>query len=210
MDTKVSKLKQQMSGQESVRVAIEQNLAYRQVCNELRNLEGEIARVEEKMQEHTSRGDPHELKEQLERERANELKHKHQGEGETTEIQKRVHEIEAHLQMDKYRNIDKKHRQKLIEEVRSEEEAQRNAAQPARSRPTHLFRQETTGLALKDLEKYQSALDRALMRFHAIKIAEINKIINDLWQLIYRGEVRSVPRSFSSAPSQPNPPRSSS
>ena len=57
-----------------------------------------------------------------------------------------------------------------------------------KKRRQKLIEEETTGMALKDLEKYHTALDRALMRFHAIKIGEINKIINDLWQIIYRGE----------------------
>jgi len=47
---------------------------------------------------------------------------------------------------------------------------------------------ETTQLAVKDLEKYHNALDKALLKFHSLKIAEINKIIRDLWTLTYKGE----------------------
>ena len=42
-------------------------------------------------------------------------------------------------------------------------------------------------MAVHDLDSYYSALDTALQRFHSLKIAEINKIIRELWQLIYRG-----------------------
>lgn len=41
---------------------------------------------------------------------------------------------------------------------------------------------------MKDIEKYHSALDRALQRFHSLKIADINAIIRDLWTLTYKGE----------------------
>ncbi|KAG5180571.1 P-loop containing nucleoside triphosphate hydrolase protein [Tribonema minus] len=46
---------------------------------------------------------------------------------------------------------------------------------------------ETTAMAVADLEKYWTALDKALMRYHHMKIAEINKIIRELWQITYKG-----------------------
>lgn len=45
----------------------------------------------------------------------------------------------------------------------------------------------TTDLAIKDLDKYHRALDRAIMRFHAAKMSEINKIIKEIWTTTYRG-----------------------
>mmetsp|Transcript_1481 Transcript_1481/g.3548 ORF Transcript_1481/g.3548 Transcript_1481/m.3548 type:complete len:1339 (+) Transcript_1481:212-4228(+) len=39
----------------------------------------------------------------------------------------------------------------------------------------------------KDLAKYSSALDKALMRFHEMKMEEINKIIKEYWQTTYKG-----------------------
>lgn len=41
---------------------------------------------------------------------------------------------------------------------------------------------------MRDIGKYHAALDKALQRFHSIKIAEINTIIRDLWNLTYKGE----------------------
>ncbi|KAI8023783.1 DNA repair protein RAD50 [Camellia lanceoleosa] len=46
----------------------------------------------------------------------------------------------------------------------------------------------TTKMANKDLDRYYSALDKALMRFHSMKMEEINKIIRELWQQTYRGQ----------------------
>lgn len=45
----------------------------------------------------------------------------------------------------------------------------------------------TTQLACSDLEKYYKALDRAIMRFHKVKMEEINKIIKELWIKTYKG-----------------------
>ncbi|GBG87082.1 hypothetical protein CBR_g44539 [Chara braunii] len=45
-----------------------------------------------------------------------------------------------------------------------------------------------TEKANKDLDKYYNALDKALMRFHTMKMEEINKIIKELWQQTYRGQ----------------------
>ena len=46
---------------------------------------------------------------------------------------------------------------------------------------------QTTERANKDLEKYYKALDRAIMRYHSIKMEEINKIIKELWNKTYKG-----------------------
>jgi DNA repair protein RAD50 len=50
-----------------------------------------------------------------------------------------------------------------------------------------LFEYKTTGMVVKDLDKYFKALDQALMRYHGGKIQEINGRIAELWQMIYRG-----------------------
>ncbi|XP_056587602.1 DNA repair protein RAD50 [Triplophysa dalaica] len=46
----------------------------------------------------------------------------------------------------------------------------------------------TTELANKDLDIYYKALDQTIMRFHSMKMEEINKIIRDLWRSTYRGQ----------------------
>jgi len=47
---------------------------------------------------------------------------------------------------------------------------------------------ETTQIAVDDINRYMSALDKALLKFHGMKITEINKIIRELWTLTYKGE----------------------
>ena len=43
-------------------------------------------------------------------------------------------------------------------------------------------------MAVEDLEKYWTALDKALLRYHGQKIGDINRIIRELWQRTYMGE----------------------
>ncbi|KAJ5086704.1 Recombination/repair protein Rad50 [Penicillium alfredii] len=46
---------------------------------------------------------------------------------------------------------------------------------------------ETTKAAVDDLARYGGALDKAIMRYHGLKMEEINAIISELWQKTYRG-----------------------
>lgn len=42
-------------------------------------------------------------------------------------------------------------------------------------------------LAMRDVEKFYKALDFSVMKFHANKMEEINKVLRDLWQSTYQG-----------------------
>jgi hypothetical protein len=55
---------------------------------------------------------------------------------------------------------------------------------------------QTTELANSDLEKYYKAMDRAIMNYHAQKMAEINTIIRELWRNTYRGNGRKYTLLF--------------
>ena len=46
---------------------------------------------------------------------------------------------------------------------------------------------ETTTAAIDDLSRYQTALDTAVMRYHALKMEEVNRIAGELWQATYQG-----------------------
>ncbi|XP_077984137.1 DNA repair protein RAD50.L-like [Glandiceps talaboti] len=84
------------------------------------------------------------------------------------------------LNSDMYRDAELKHRDKMI-------------------------KLRTTQLANSDLDKYHKALDRAIMKYHAMKMEEINKIIRELWRNTYRGndidaiEIRSDEEGASSS-----------
>lgn len=46
---------------------------------------------------------------------------------------------------------------------------------------------ETTKAAVEDLGRYGGALDKAIMKYHSIKMEEINRIIEELWKRTYQG-----------------------
>lgn len=50
-----------------------------------------------------------------------------------------------------------------------------------------IIKHESAAFAARDLQRYHAALDKALMKFHSMKMAEINKSIKELWQKVYRG-----------------------
>jgi len=50
----------------------------------------------------------------------------------------------------------------------------------------------TTQAATDDLAKYAKALDSAIMKFHSMKMEEINRIIGELWRNTYVGTGNSL------------------
>ncbi|KAM4058561.1 AAA domain-containing protein [Hirsutella rhossiliensis] len=53
-------------------------------------------------------------------------------------------------------------------------------------RESHI-RVETTKAAIEDLAQCGAAVDKAVMQFHAVKMAEVNRIAGELWQSTYQG-----------------------
>ena len=46
---------------------------------------------------------------------------------------------------------------------------------------------ETTRAVIEDLARYGGALDKAIMKYHALKMEEINRLLQELWQKTYQG-----------------------
>ena len=46
---------------------------------------------------------------------------------------------------------------------------------------------ETTKAAIEDLGRYAGALDKAIMKYHGMKMEEINRIVDELWKKTYQG-----------------------
>jgi len=60
----------------------------------------------------------------------------------------------------------------------------KNAA--TKYRETHI-RVETTKAAVDDIQQYTAALDQAIMKYHSLKMEEINRIAGEIWQSTYQG-----------------------
>lgn len=52
----------------------------------------------------------------------------------------------------------------------------------------------TTELAYEDLEKYSKVLQTAIMKYHSLKMQDLNKIIKDMWISTYKGGGTDIAR----------------
>lgn len=82
--------------------------------------------------------------------------------GEGNQVRIQVDEISRKLAAPTYLQVEERHRQALIQS-------------------------EACSLVVKDIARYYQALDRALMNYHVGKMDEINGVIRDLWEKVYRG-----------------------
>mmetsp|Transcript_16487 Transcript_16487/g.39219 ORF Transcript_16487/g.39219 Transcript_16487/m.39219 type:complete len:1428 (+) Transcript_16487:133-4416(+) len=88
---------------------------------------------------------------------------RNRAEGRRNGVKDQVKLLKRKLNTEDYKNIDERHRQIMIKTI-------------------------ATGTCADDLGKYYKALDNALLRYHGMKIADINKIIRELWSLTYKGQ----------------------
>ncbi|XP_078267317.1 DNA repair protein RAD50 [Rhinoraja longicauda] len=102
-------------------------------------------------------------RQQLEERLDNLKKNRNLAQGRQKGFEEEILRFRKELREDQYRDAEEKYREKMI-----------------------IMR--TTELANKDLDIYYKALDHAIMRFHSMKMEEINKIIRDLWRSTYRGQ----------------------
>jgi len=82
--------------------------------------------------------------------------------GISNQVQTQIREIDSKLNSSTFTVIDERYRQAMIQ-----------------------F--ETDSLVAKDIQRYHQALDRALMKYHVSKMDEINAVIRELWERVYKG-----------------------
>lgn len=146
---------------EVVREALEANLRIKALEVEIQKNEKELNQL---MQEVGGR-DLEALRRDVEacRKRSSELLQQRAfREGSLKQTREQLTTLEVELASPLYANIEQRHREAVI-------------------------KHESSAYAAKDLGRYHGALDKALMKFHALKMAEINKSIRDYWQKVYRG-----------------------
>jgi DNA repair protein RAD50 len=105
--------------------------------------------------------------------------------------------VEDHESLNK-RRLDLSNRKALLKGKRDQLKevimgVQRKLSQPEYKTVDEDFRQanikfDTTEMAVKDIDRYRTALDKALQDYHRKKINDINDIIKELWNLTYKGE----------------------
>ncbi|KAI9341704.1 P-loop containing nucleoside triphosphate hydrolase protein [Obelidium mucronatum] len=71
--------------------------------------------------------------------------------------------------------------------TRIERDLSKDYADIAEKHSRQVVKLKTESLAIQDLEKYSKALENAIMKYHTMKMDEINKIIRELWCSTYKG-----------------------
>lgn len=156
----INKLKEQIDHSETMRRNYSDNLQYRQMS---RNLAAVQAVVQE-LASRESEMDKARFKEERDRREREHHFFSGQREGKMGEMKSKdnqLAELLADYETD-YKDAARKYKEAHI-------------------------KTETTKAAVEDLGRYGSALDKAIMTYHALKMEEINRIIEELWQRTYQG-----------------------
>nr|APA20123.1 DNA repair-recombination protein RAD50 [Populus tomentosa] len=155
--------KNAVRSQDNLRRSIEDNLNYRKIKAEVEELTREIESLEERILKIGGFSSFETELAKLLQERERLLSELNRFRGTMSVYQNNISKNKIDLKQVQYKDIDKRYFDQLIQ-------------------------LKTTEMANKDLDRYYNALDKALMRFHTMKMEEINKIIRELWQQTYRGQ----------------------
>ncbi|KAK1435336.1 hypothetical protein QVD17_01097 [Tagetes erecta] len=163
LSAEIKKTADMVRDQDKVRRNIDDNLIYREVKARVDRLTHEIESLEEKMLAMGGSSATEADLGKFNKERERLLSELNKYHGTVAVYQKAISKNKIELKNPEYKDIDKRYFDQLL-------------------------KLKTTEMANKDLNKYYNALDKALMRFHSMKMEEINKIIRELWQQTYRGQ----------------------
>jgi len=163
LQPELNRIQRSIADQESHRAMISGNLELLKYHDKHKTLENEMDCLEEELQAIEGHDVAMQEYAQATKQKTKSLDTKARLEGRRGGFVEQIHHIKRKLQTAEYKNIDDRHRRAMI-------------------------KHDTTQIAVSDLDKYHKALDRALLRYHGLKIGEINKIIRELWTLTYKGQ----------------------
>ncbi|RWA05476.1 hypothetical protein EKO27_g9631 [Xylaria grammica] len=155
-----NKMKEDMTSSEAKKRNIIENLTYRKAARDIDTLEQAVMELESRR--------AHEDLERLE------------GEAASFDSEREVKNAERGAVMGAMKSKD----EELAKLAQEWEDEYQFAAQ--KYRRTHI-EVETTKAAIEDLGRYSTALNNAIMQYHAMKMEEVNRIAGELWQSTYQG-----------------------
>jgi DNA repair protein RAD50 len=168
MEPDLNRLAKIVDDQELQRKNLEDNIKIIQSQQKVNELEKELAAIEEEKECVDGRESLGEDQERLRKRNDELIARKARLEGKRGVIVDTIRGLKRKLSQSEYKDVEEDFRIASI-------------------------KQDTTEMAVKDIDKYHSALDQALQRYHSIKITQINTIIRDLWTLTYKGEdIRNI------------------
>jgi DNA repair protein RAD50 len=156
----INKLKEQIDQSEAMRRNYSDNLQYREMSRALKAVQVEV----QELASQASEVDRARFKEERDR-------------------REREHHFLSGQREGKMGEMKSKDNQ-LAELLADYETDYKDAAR--KYKEAHI-KTETTKAAVEDLGRYGSALDKAIMTYHGLKMEEINRIIEELWQRTYQG-----------------------
>lgn len=142
---------------------IEDNKRLRDKKKDLKKIEKSIEEVNQKLKDSTGVEEFNEKTlQKIQKEHLKISKIRSEKLGSKNNYLNEIKSVEQELKKEEFKDIDKNHKIALI-------------------------KLKTCELANSDLDKYYNALNQALMKYHSMKMSEINDIIKELWQKTYRG-----------------------
>ncbi|KAL7749709.1 DNA repair protein rad50 [Sorochytrium milnesiophthora] len=156
----LNSLKLNLSDMHNLVRNVNDNLSYRRKRQELANVDQAIAKLQEELRTYEGHSYTRQLGD-LKKEQDELVRESSKLQGELSQLQVNLRQMQDDL-AGEYKNAESDYREMVI-------------------------KVKTAELAAADLEKYAKALDAALMKYHTIKMDEINKIIRELWVNTYQG-----------------------
>ncbi|KAL8874110.1 MAG: hypothetical protein Q9174_000514 [Haloplaca sp. 1 TL-2023] len=157
----INGIKEELRNQQETRRTISDNLSYRKITRELEEIEKEIERLREQNAEQ-------------------DLEH-YQKQSRYWEKQYYKHKMDLTSKLATMTAKDNE----LIELLKEWETDYKNAA--SEYKEAHIKVEASKASPAEDLGRYGSALDKAIMQYHTLKMEEINRIAEELWKRTYQG-----------------------
>ena len=158
--TDSNEVKKKLDDSDRTRRSIVDNIHYRKCVSDLTEIKREIADLESR----NINDDYHQLHRQAER----------------ADEQYSVLDVKRGAMLATINSKD----EELREAIKIWETEYRDASQNYREARIKV---ETTKAAIDDLGKYSKALEAAIMKYHSVKMEEINQIAGELWRQTYQG-----------------------
>ncbi|KAI0506904.1 AAA domain-containing protein [Xylaria bambusicola] len=157
---RANKMKEDMASSDKKKNNIKENLTHRKAARDVDTLQGKVVELESR--------------------RAEEDYERLKAEAERFDSVSHMKNAERGAVMGAMKSKD----EELVKLLREWDLEYENAAQTYRE--THI-KVETTKAAIEDLGRYSTALNNAIMQYHAMKMEEVNRIAGELWQSTYQG-----------------------
>lgn len=160
LDQEMSVLKNALSDAAKTKRNIEDNIEYRMTELELDSIKSQIEQLDvsnAEVEKETYQAASKKIRDQI-----NELNGQHFGKaGEVKQINDQIQQLQQELNLE-FKDVEKMYHKEWI-------------------------KLQTNMLVSKDLQTYSLALDNAIMKYHSMKMDQINKILRELWNQTYKG-----------------------